>query len=146
MPNWRLRIIGEGVERNSLQQMIENYNLGDKIYLIGRRNKNEIISIYSESDFFVLSSRAENFSVAILEALAAGLPVVGTICGGIRECIDERNGLLVPVDDVECLADSILTMATNLDKYDRDYITDNCKQRFSPSVLAHDLTKIYEGL
>lgn len=146
MPNWRLRIIGEGVERNSLQQMIDSYNLGDKIYLIGRRNKNEIISIYSESDFFVLSSRAENFSVAILEALAAGLPVVGTICGGIRECIDERNGLLVPVDDIECLANSILAMATNLDKYDRDYITENCKQRFSPSVIAHDLTKIYEGL
>ena len=146
MPDWRLRIIGEGIERDSLQQMIDSYNLGDKIYLIGRHTKNEIIDIYSESDFFVLPSRAENFSVAILEALAAGLPVVGTLCGGIKECINESNGLIVPVDDIDGLANSIMEIATNLHKYDHDSIADNCRQNFSPSVIVHDLTTYYESV
>ncbi len=146
MPDWELQIIGEGEERDSLQLLIDNQKLGDKVHLIGRRTKKEIIDIYSESDFFVLPSRAENFSVAVLEALAAGMPVVATICGGIRECIDEKNGLLVPVDDVDDLSNKLLDMSINLDRYNSDYIKGNCIQRFAPSVIAQKLTKIYEAV
>ena len=86
----------------------------------------------------------ENFSVAVLEALSAGLPVVATICGGIKECIDDKNGILVPVEDVDALANAILDIYKNLRNYDRQVIADDCKNRFAPEVIARQLTSIFE--
>ena len=100
--------------------------------------------ILKNSSIFLLPSRNENFSVAVLEALACGLPVIASICGGIRECINEKNGLLFPVDDVEKLAQSILYAVQHLDKYDRKAIAEDCQARFSPEVIAKQLTQIFE--
>lgn len=141
---WELRIIGGGVEEDNLKKQIAKCNLENKVKLVGRKNKNEIISILQESDLFVFPSRAENFSVAVLEALSAGLPVVATLCGGIRECIDEKNGLLVPVENVDALANAIVSICKNIDCYDKKAIADDCKQQFAPSVIAKQLTDICE--
>ena len=141
---WELNIIGGGVEENNLRKLIAQCHLENKVHLIGRKNKQEIICILRESDVFVFPSRAENFSVAVLEALSAGLPVVATLCGGIKECIDEKNGLLVPVEDTDALADAIVNICRNIDTYDRKAIAEDCKQRFAPSVIAKQLTDIFE--
>ena len=104
----------------------------------------DVAKILKNSSIFLLPSRNENFSVAVLEALACGLPVIASICGGIRECINEKNGLLFPVDDVEKLAQSILYAVQHLDKYDRKAIAEDCQARFSPEVIAKQLTQIFE--
>ena len=127
-----------------MKRQIKQCRLENKIKLLGRKSKQEIISILQESDVFISSSSSENFSVAVLEALSAGLPVVATLCGGIKECIDEKNGLLVPVEDVNALADAIVNICKNIDNYDRKAIAENCKQRFAPSVIAKQLTDIFE--
>lgn len=142
--NWELRLIGDGPERGNLQQMIEAYHLKNNIQLLGRKNKQEITSLLQESDFFVFPSRMENFSVAVLEALSIGLPVVATICGGIKECIDDKNGILVPVDDVDTLANGILKMNKNLRRYNRKDIAQDCKNKFSPEVIVKQLSSIFE--
>ena len=141
---WKLNIVGDGPERDNLQQMIDLYHLNDNITLLGRKNKQEIISLLHNSDVFLFPSRMENFSVAVLEALSAGLPVVATICGGIKECIDDKNGILVPVEDVDALANAILDIYKNLRNYDRQVIADDCKNRFAPEVIARQLTSIFE--
>ena len=141
---WELKIIGGGIEEDNLRRLIAQCHLESKVKLIGRKNKQEIISILRESDVFVFPSRAENFSVAVLEALSVGLPVVATLCGGIKECIDEKNGLLVPVEDTNALADTIVNICRNIDNYDRKAIAEDCKQRFAPSVIAKQLTSIFE--
>lgn len=142
--SWELIIIGDGSERENLQQMINTFHLDDNIKLLGRKNKQEIISFLCDSDIFVFPSRMENFSVAVLEALSLGLPVVATICGGIRECIDEENGILVPVDDVGALANGILDIYKKLKNYDCRAIADECKKRFAPEVIAQQLSSIFE--
>ena len=93
--NVRLLIIGGGDEEEILHKMIEKVGLSEKIQLVGRKTRAEIVDILCASHAFVLASRSENFSVAVLEALSVGLPVIATICGGIKECINEQNGLLV---------------------------------------------------
>lgn len=143
-PKWKVMIIGGGEEKTALQQQINNLNLQENIQLVGQQNKTEIVQLLQQSDIFVFPSRGENFSVSVLEALACGLPVIASICGGIRECIDEKNGLLFPVDDVETLASSIIYMTKHLDQYHRESIAQDCQERFSSEVIAKQLTRIFE--
>lgn len=146
LPNeqWELTIIGEGNEYGNLTQQIHSTSLQNNIHLVGIKTKEQIAEILKNSSIFLLPSRNENFSVAVLEALACGLPVIASICGGIRECINETNGLLFPVDDVEKLAQSILYAVQHIDKYDRKAIAEDCLARFSPEVIAEQLTQIFE--
>ena len=141
---WQCNIIGGGEKQAELQQQIDQAQLQEHIHLVGQKNKQEIVQLLQQSDVFVLPSRSENFSVAVLEALACGLPVIASICGGIRECIEEHNGLLFPVDDTEALANAILHMATHLSNYDRQAIAADCQARFSPEVIARKLTDIFD--
>lgn len=142
--SWHLDIIGEGEERRNLENAILKSGLGNNISLLGKKTKNEIVKLLQESDVFVLPSRNENFSVAVLEALACGLPVIASVCGGIKECIDEQNGLLFPVDDVDALTNCIQKMQISCNSYDRKLIADNCKARFSPETIAKELTEVFE--
>jgi glycosyltransferase involved in cell wall biosynthesis len=137
-------IIGEGSERSELQKQINNVGLSDNIFLVGIKSKLEIIEILDDSDVFVFPSRSENFSVAVLEVLSRGLPVIATICGGIRECIDDSNGLLVPVDDVDAFTDAMQKMYHTYMDYDKKMIAERCRQQFSPSVIAKKLTQVFE--
>jgi len=142
--SWEVLIIGEGSEHDNLVEQIKNLHLENKVKLVGRKDKKEIIEILHQCDAFVLASRAENFSVAVLEALSAGLPVVATICGGIRECIHKENGLLVPVDDVSSLANALIQVINDNCSFNRESIAEECRRRFSPHVIASQLTEIFE--
>lgn len=146
LQNWELRIIGEGKEHARLQKMIDNSRLSGKIFLLGRKNRKEIVRYLSESSIYISSSRSENFSVSVLEALSVGLPVVATICGGIRESINEQNGLLVPVEDSNAMAKALKTMVQDINKYNRKLIADGCNRRFAPQVIAQQLTDIFEDV
>lgn len=143
---WEMRIIGSGKEHINLQKQIIESNLDKNIFLLGRKNKNEIVKLLNESNVFILPSRNENFSVAVLEALACGLPVISSICGGIKECISDINGMLFPVDDVDGLAKAIVKMYSNYQFYDRMKISEDCQNRFSASVIANDLTNVFENV
>lgn len=143
---WQMLLVGEGEERGTLQQQIDAAGYHDNILLVGKKCKEDIARLLNQSNVFVLPSRSENFSVAVLEALACGLPVVASICGGIRECIDDKNGLLFEVDDVNGLAEALKYMFYHHQKYDHKAIADDCQARFSPEVIARQLTNIFEDV
>lgn len=142
--DWQLNIIGEGKEHTRLQEQIDAVHLQNHIHLLGKQEKPFIADMLRQSSCFILPSRGENFSVAVLEALACGLPVIASITGGIRECIDEKNGLLFEVNDIDGLTRCIEQMAAHYQDYDRQAIADDCQARFSPQVIAKQLTKIFE--
>ena len=141
---WELRIIGSGIERNNLLQLIEKAGLQDNITLVGQKTKQDIVNLYQQSDVFVLPSRSETFGVVYIEAMACGLPVIATPCGGPEEFVTKKNGLLVPVDNVEALADAIKYMYDHHQEYDRQAIANDCQARFSSEVIAKQLTEIFE--
>ena len=145
LPNdkWELLIIGDGEERPNLQTQIERTGLSGNIHLMGKKDKSQVIEILLKSDVFVLPSRNENFSVAVLEALSLGMPVVASICGGIRECIDSSNGLLFPVEDIDSLSKAIQEMYLHYDRFDREKIAQESRARFSPEVIAKQLIHIF---
>lgn len=142
--NCRLVIIGEGKEKNKLQQQINSLSLSNYISLVGRKTKQEIISILDGSDAFVLSSHSETFSVVCIEAMALGLPVVATRCGGPEEFITNEIGQLVQSGDVDALAEGMNDMYNNYDMYNRNNIRKICIRKFAPEVIAQQLTSIFD--
>ncbi len=144
--SWRLNIIGWGEEKSNLEVLVKDCNLQDNVFFLGKKDKCGIADELKRSNVYVLPSRNENFSVAILEGLATGLPVLATDCGGIRECIDDSNGIIVPVDDIEAMSAAIKKMMKTYSQYDRKQIAEDCASRFSPQAIAAKLTDVFENV
>ncbi len=108
----RFLIVGEGNARQELQDLVCEKGLQDLFRFVGFRT--DIASLIKSFDIFVLPSLSEGLSSAILEAMAASLPIVATQVGGIPELIsDGDNGLLVPPADPAALARAIQRLAEN---------------------------------
>mgnify|MGYP003303412992 CR=1 FL=1 len=142
---FELNIIGNGPEKNKLQQLIHKHHLEDQIHLLGYKTKPEIVQLLQNSDLFILPSQSETFGVAYIEALACGLPIIATDCGGPRDIVTKENGLLVPINDLESLSISITYMINNINHYNRQAIAADCISRFSSKSIAQQLTKVFEN-
>jgi glycosyltransferase involved in cell wall biosynthesis len=102
----KLLVVGEGPLRNSLQSMVNSLQLNDKIKFLGQRN--DIAQILEISDCLVLSSLYEGLPVCVLEAMAAGKPVIATKVGGIPELVkDGKTGFIVEPKNSEVLLQAI---------------------------------------
>ena len=139
-------IVGAGQEHDNLKSQIQRANMQDNVMLVGRKNKEEIISILAKSHAFILSSRTETFGVACIEALSQGLPCIATDCGGPEEFINDSNGLLIQANDVAALATAMKTMYENYSYYDCAAIATETRHRFGPQTIAKQLTEIFEEI
>jgi glycosyltransferase involved in cell wall biosynthesis len=107
-PNLQCRIVGDGLERQSLARAASDLGLGAAVRFLGTVAHDEIPAHLGRSSVFVRPSRSEGMGNAFLEAMAAGVPVVGTRVGGIPEIVqDGETGLLCDVDDPPALAERI---------------------------------------
>lgn len=98
----RLIILGEGAMREELEQCARRLGIADRVRMPGFRT--DPWPYYASADLFVLSSDTEGFGNVLVEAMAAGLPVVSTDCAGPREVLDGgKYGQLVPIGDASAL-------------------------------------------
>jgi len=139
-----LTIFGEGPERPKLERLIDKYDVRDRVKLMGLQSRKDIADFLKKSDCFVLASQAETFGVAYIEALATGLPVIATKCGGPECIVNDKNGLLIPVDDLDALVEAMKDMYHNINKFDRESIARETRNLFSPSSVANKLNDVYE--
>jgi glycosyltransferase involved in cell wall biosynthesis len=103
-----LLIAGEGDERPALERDIAELGLGGRVRLLGAQPRARVLELFAAADASILSSSWENFPHTVVEALAAGTPVLATATGGVAEVVrDGENGLLVPVGDAPALAEAI---------------------------------------
>lgn len=104
-----LLILGEGEEEANLSKQIEQLGLTDKALLVPFQDNP--FPFYKKSNCFVLSSRWEGFGNVVVEALAAGTPVISTACGGPQDILqDGKYGVLVEKDNAEQLANAMLNI------------------------------------
>lgn len=107
--SFHLLLVGDGQRRTALEQLSRDLNMDNLITFMGRRA--DVSAILADADIKVLSSRSEGLPAAIMEAMAAGLPVVATAVGGVPELVqDGLTGLLVPPDDAPALAEALATL------------------------------------
>lgn len=105
--NARFVIVGEGTERDALTEQISKLGLNDIVILTGQRA--DIPAVLSMFDIMVLPSITESAPLVLIEAMAAGKPIVAADCGGSAEYIkDGMNGLIVPIKNSNALAKAIL--------------------------------------
>ena len=138
----KITIVGEGGQRTKLQAQIDGLGLERSIRLVGQKNKHEIIEIMDSCNLLIHPSRGENFSVAILEGLASGLPVIATLCGGAAQCINENNGLLVEVGDIDQLEKAIKYMYEHIDEYNNMEISNECLSKYSSVAIGKQIENV----
>jgi glycosyltransferase involved in cell wall biosynthesis len=111
-PRARLVIVGDGPEREALAALTQGLELGSAVSFLGFRT--DVRQQLAQADVFVLTSRYEGISIALLEAMQTGLPAVTTRVGGLPEMIvDGVTGLLVEPDDAEGIAAAMLRLAAS---------------------------------
>jgi glycosyltransferase involved in cell wall biosynthesis len=105
-------IVGQGPLESEVRELHSSLGLGERCHILGYRR--DVLRILAASDFFVLASKFEGYPLALMEAMAVGLPVVATRVGGIPDAvINGREGLLVGPRDTKALALSIQRMAAD---------------------------------
>lgn len=144
--NVYLEIIGDGSQYEQLQYQIEKANLKSQIKLWGKLKRSEIAQIMKQCNVFVLASETETFGLAYIEAIASGLPVIATACGGPEDFVKKQNGILIPVNNIEELTKALLQIYHDIDNFNNKKISEQCKSDFSPEIIAKRLTKIYQEI
>jgi glycosyltransferase involved in cell wall biosynthesis len=105
-PSLRLRLAGDGPRAAELRALAASLGVADRIAFLGHRE--DVSALLEDADAFVLPSRSESFPNSVIEAMAAGLPVIASAVGGLLELVcSGRTGVLVPVDDRGALAEAI---------------------------------------
>ncbi len=149
-PNASFNIAGDVLEPDyfeELQTLVRELNLSDHFHFVG--GVTNLREYLSASDIFVLPSRSEGFSNAIVEAMAASLPVVATNVGGNAEAVlDGISGILIPSDDVPALAAAIIRLLSNRSEA-RQMGAEGKKlaaERFTTDAMMSQITGAYASL
>jgi len=142
-----LRVVGDGPQRGDLEEQVAAAGLSAKVTFSGSLGEHEVRSELAAAHAFVLASHAEPLGVVYMEAMAAGLPAIGTNAGGVGEIITHRHdGLLVAPNDVDALAAAIRelmddpALAQRLARNGRDTIVRRFDSRFGAATLFERIT------
>lgn len=112
VPNVRLCLVGDGPLHQELSDLRQMLGMCDNVSLLGKRD--DVHALLRQFDVFALPSLSEGISNALLEAMAAGLPVVATNVGGNPEVVQhDMTGLLIPSQDSQALADALIQVLSN---------------------------------
>ncbi len=111
---FKMLTVGQGPLEAEVRAVHDRLGLGATVELLGERS--DAVRVMSGCDAFVLASNNEGLPVAVMEALALGLPIVATDVGGLSEMVDDTNGVLVPPRDPAALADALEALAADPDR------------------------------
>jgi len=113
-PDWKLVLVGDGPDYDDRHRQAQKSGIADSILFAGQRSNRETLQIIAASKGLVLPSRSEAFGNVLVEAALAGVPSIACAVGGVPEIIEhERNGLLVPPEQSEAIADAMTRLATD---------------------------------
>src|SRR3989338_6915602 len=145
IPNAKLLIIGRGKLEKDLRDQVRELSLGKNVLMIGEVENDKLPDYLLVSDVFVRPSLSEGLGTAFLEAMAAGVPIIGTPVGGITDfLIDRQTGLFCRVGNSRDLSDKIVMLLT--DKGLRDNIIRNARElvlkRYDWDNIANDFKKL----
>lgn len=147
-PTARLILVGEGPAKNELEMLSEKLALKNKVVFAGL--KRDMVQMYSVMDIFVLASTTrEAFGMALIEAMAMGIPVIGTKVGGIPEIIENgKNGILIQSGDSMALAEGIIQYIQDKDFAKKISIEGRktVEEKFTDKKMANGFEELFKEL
>jgi glycosyltransferase involved in cell wall biosynthesis len=146
IPEARMYIIGEGIERRYLEQSIADLNIRDRVLLLGY--KENVYKYIKQYDLWIMPSEREGFSIAILEAMSIGSTIIATSVGGNIEAISHGvNGLIIPPRSSKSIAEAVIYLYNNPEM--RVEFGEKAIKAFSQNYtiknMIDELDKVYSG-
>lgn len=141
-----LVIGGNGSQRVWLESITKEEHVEEKVNFVGELSREEVSKWMRKADAFVLPSRYETFGVVYIEALASGTPVIGTFNGGAEDIINDTNGYIVEIDNVEMLSEALKDIVRNNQEFEPEKLRKSCFDKFSPENISSKIIKIYKDI
>ena len=145
VPDASFVVAGGGPDRGALEARIAALGLANRVCLLGHRD--DVHRLLAVADLFVLPSLNEGLPLSVMEAMAAGVPVIATSAGGTAEIVrDGVTGMLVPPGDAQALADAIRALLTDRARSTRLAAAgrDLVEREHSASAMAAATARLYE--
>lgn len=140
-----LTIVGDGDDRDKLKEIAKKINQKNlNIHFVGRKTNEETLNYMAQSDFLIMNSRSETFSMVCAEALLAGIPVIATRCGGPESYLNSENSILIGVDQHEELVSAIKNMLVNYKNYNFLQLINSVAERFSDESIRQSFLNLYQ--
>lgn len=139
-----LSIVGDGSYRQALELLSRQLNISSRVSFLGEKSAAEVAELISKHDFMIHPSFIESFGIVMVEALAAGLPVLGTFNGGAEDIVSSEVGTLVKVNDVDDLVSGITSILSRWKEFDPEAIRSYALSRFSMENVAKRTIEVYK--
>lgn len=140
----KLLLVGDGPEMTVVCNLVKELGLREKVLFLGKQDNVE--ELYSLSDLMLLLSEKESFGLVALEAMACGVPCIGTNVGGIPEVIEHGvNGFICEVGDIDMIAESALSLLKDPSTYERfsNYSLQAVREKFNANLIVKQYENIY---
>lgn len=138
-----LIICGIGSKKEELQSLCSKLQINNNVDFKGFCDRNSLCEIYNVADCFVLTSYSETFGVSYLEAMSSGTPVIASRCGGPEDFVNEKNGIMVEVGDIEGTYEAIVYMYQNIKSFNSIQLHSFVEENFSQLVVGSRLNDYY---
>lgn len=144
--NFSVDFIGGGSDEQKYRRMAMDFGISNWCNFHGNVIHHKIPTFLEKSDALVISSRFETFGIAGIEAMACGLPVISTDCGGPRDFINNNTGMIIKDNTPEELANGMLTFMNIGEHWDSKNIREYVEQYFSTEAVSKKILGIYHNL
>ena len=141
-----LLVFGEGVERSKIETLLADWNLSDRVTLAGIVTKEKLADALRQSKIFVLASEYETFGIVYIEAMACGLPVIGTNAIKAHGFANDQNAILIDERNTEQLVKAMKSMLDKDQIYNRKKISEDILANYSNQNISQQLISIYQSI
>jgi N-acetyl-alpha-D-glucosaminyl L-malate synthase BshA len=141
----KLLLIGNGPELTIARQLVRELDIEEKVLFLG--NQKHIAELLSMSDLMLLLSEKESFGLVALEAMACGVPVIGTNAGGMPEVIiNGATGYICEIGDNKCVAEKAIELLTDISSYEAfsTRAMEHVKSVFHSEIIVSKYEKLYQ--
>lgn len=140
----KLVIVGDGSERKNLESLVSKSGVADKVSFLGEMPNERVPACLKGADCFVLPSLKEGFGIVLLEAQAAGIPVIASRVGGVPDIVEDgQTGILVEPRDPSAIAAAVLKIRS--DAKERERLVKNANNNLSKYGWEEIANKVYES-
>ncbi|MCQ6558001.1 N-acetyl-alpha-D-glucosaminyl L-malate synthase BshA [Paenibacillus mendelii] len=140
----RLLLVGEGPDLPKVQHKIRSMGLEDRVHFLGKQD--DVAHVISIADLMLLPSEKESFGLVALEAMACGVPTIGSQAGGIPELVTHgETGYLSPIGDTDSMAENAIRLLQNERLYEqfRDACLKRARTQFCNDLITAEYERIY---